>query len=100
MKDKTFAGIGLFFAEHDLYATESMGAICDRTQEHLGSTDKPIIAARRLLLKMIRKMQQDGEPLHVIRDPGANRFPHLLVLSEVISLSTDWRNYWKTKVGE
>ena len=62
MKNKTFAGMGLFFAEHDLFATESMGPIRDRTQEHLGHTDKAIIAARRLLLKMIRKMQQDGEP--------------------------------------
>ncbi|MEE8178101.1 MAG: Rieske 2Fe-2S domain-containing protein [Acidobacteriota bacterium] len=100
MKGKTFSGIGLFFAEHDLFATESMGPISDRTGEHLGSTDKPIIASRRLLLNMIRKMQQDGEPLHVIRDPGANRFPHLVVLSEVIPQSTDWRSYWKTKVGE
>ena len=100
MKNKTFAGMGLFFAEHDLFATESMGPIRDRTQEHLGQTDKAIIAARRLLLKMIRNMQQDGEPLHVIRDPGANRFPHLVVLSEVIPQSMDWRSYWKTKVRE
>lgn len=100
MKDKTFAGMGLFFAEHDLFASESMGLICDRTQEHLGSTDKAIIAARRLLLNMIRKLQQDGELLHLIRDPGANRFPHLVVLSEVVPNTTDWRNYWKTKARE
>jgi phenylpropionate dioxygenase-like ring-hydroxylating dioxygenase large terminal subunit len=100
MTAKTFAGMGLFFAEHDLFATESMGPICDRTQEHLGSTDKPISASRRLLLGMIRKLQQGGEPLHVIRDPGSNRVPHLVVLSEVIPNTTDCKQYWKTKVRE
>jgi len=100
MNNKTFSGLGLFFAEHDLFATESMGLVCDRTQEHLGFTDKAIIAARRALLNGIRKMQQDGDPLHVIRDPSANRFPHLLVLSEVIPDSADWKSYWKTKLRE
>ena len=100
MKNKTFSGVGSFFPEHDLYATESMGPISDRTQEHLGQTDRAIIASRRLLLNMIRKVQQDGDPMHVIRDPGANRFPHLVVLSEMISQTTDWKNYWKTKVRE
>ena len=100
MKNKTFSGVGSFFPEHDLYATESMGPISDRTQEHLGQTDRAIIASRRLLLNMIRKVQQDGDPMHVIRDPGANRFPHLVVLSEMISQTTGWKSYWKTKVRE
>ncbi len=100
MESKTFSGLGLFFPEHDLFVTEGMGPICDRTQERLGSTDKAIIAARRLLLKAIRKVQEGGEPPHVVRDPGANHFHHLVVISENIPSTTDWRNYWKTQVKE
>ncbi len=99
MKTKTFSGMGLFFAEHDLYASESMGPILDRKQEHLGYADRPIIAARRLLLRVIRDLEQGREPLHVIRDPRANCFPHLVVLSEVTSSTADRRNYWKTRVN-
>ncbi|MCD6665641.1 MAG: hypothetical protein LT081_06135, partial [Hydrogenophaga sp.] len=33
---------------HDQWACESMGAIQDRTREHLGTTDKVIMAHRRL----------------------------------------------------
>ena len=99
MQTKTFSGMGLFFAEHDLFASESMGPITDRTQEHLGYTDRPIIAARRLLLRTIRGLQEGSEPLHVLRDPSANRLSHLVVLSEVVS-GADWKSYWKTKVKE
>jgi hypothetical protein len=38
---------------HDQWAVESQGAIQDRTREHLGSTDKGIVAYRRLLVKAI-----------------------------------------------
>ena len=98
MQNKTFSGMGLFFAEHDLFVSESMGPIADRTQEHLGSTDRPIIAARRQMLQAIRQVQEGRNPLHVIRDPAANRLSHLIVLSEVVSGGMDWKSYWKTKV--
>ena len=45
---------------HDQWAVESMGAIQDRTREHLGTTDKVIMANRRLLLKAIQTVQQGG----------------------------------------
>jgi phthalate 4,5-dioxygenase oxygenase subunit len=32
---------------HDQWAVESMGAIQDRTREHLGTSDKVIMANRR-----------------------------------------------------
>ena len=97
MQDKTFSGMGLFFAEHDLFASESMGPVADRTQEHLGYTDQPIIAARRMMLRAIRQMQEGSHPVHVVRDPAENCFSHLVVLSEVVSGGVDWKSYWKTK---
>jgi len=100
MQASTFSGMGLFFAEHDLFAAESMGPVANRPQEHLGSTDRPIIAARRLMLRTIRQLQEGNDPLHVIRGPAANRLDHLVVISEVITGGTDWKSYWKTKVKE
>jgi phenylpropionate dioxygenase-like ring-hydroxylating dioxygenase large terminal subunit len=38
------------------------GAVVDRTKEHLGTTDMPTIAARRILIKMARDLQKGIEP--------------------------------------
>jgi phthalate 4,5-dioxygenase len=60
-KTETFTGIdGINTQDHAIQ--ESMGPIVDRTQEHLGSTDKAVIAARRVLLDAIKTQQQGGEP--------------------------------------
>ena len=45
---------------HDQWAVESMGAIQDRTREHLGTSDKVIMANRRVLLKAIATVQEGG----------------------------------------
>jgi hypothetical protein len=47
---------------HDQWACESMGAIQDRTREHLGTSDKVIMANRRTLLKAIETVQAGGVP--------------------------------------
>ena len=39
-----------------------MGPIVDRSREHLGSTDKAIIAARRLLLQAAKAVREGGDP--------------------------------------
>jgi hypothetical protein len=39
-----------------------MGAIQDRTREHLGTSDKVIMANRRILLKAIETVQAGGLP--------------------------------------
>jgi phthalate 4,5-dioxygenase oxygenase subunit len=93
MKTKTYAGMGQGFQAHDAFATASQGAIQNRTGEHLVSSDKAIIAARKLLEKAIRDVQQGRDPAHVSREPGQNRFPHLLVISDVIPDTADWKEY-------
>ena len=47
---------------------EGMGPICDRTKEHLGTSDKAVIFYRRLLLQRLKDMA-DGKPLPA-HDPG------------------------------
>ena len=100
MKTKTYAGMGSGFQAHDAFATASQGAIQDRTDEHLVTSDKAIVAARKLMEKAISDMQQGREPPHVIRTPSENRFPHFLVVSDLISGSGDWKEYTKNLEAE
>ena len=46
----------------DLAVQESMGAVVDRSEEHLGVTDTAIIRMRRLLLKGMRDLLEGTEP--------------------------------------
>src|SRR6185436_16465301 len=39
MMARSYLGMGRVFPAHDLFVTESMGAIVDRDQEHLVTTD-------------------------------------------------------------
>jgi phthalate 4,5-dioxygenase oxygenase subunit len=100
MKTKTYAGMGSGFQAHDAFATASQGSIQDRTEEHLVSSDKAIIAARKLMQKAIKDIHEGREPPHVIRDPAQNRFPHLLVVSDIIPDGGDWKEYTKSLEAE
>jgi phthalate 4,5-dioxygenase len=100
MKSKTYAGMGSGFQAHDAFATASQGAIQDRTEEHLVSSDKAIVAARKLLEKAIRDVQQGREPPHVIREASQNRVPNLLVISDMIPNGGDWKDYTRKLEAE
>jgi hypothetical protein len=76
-----------------------MGPIADRTKEHLGYSDKVIVAERLMLLKTLKEMEAGREPRHVIRDPALNRLPHLVARSAVISDSDDWKTFWRKDAG-
>ncbi|PCH68373.1 MAG: ring-hydroxylating oxygenase subunit alpha [Rhodobacteraceae bacterium] len=56
---ETYTGMGMDINVHDQWAVESMGAIQDRTQEHLGKTDVAIIRYRRMLRAAIAAVK-DG----------------------------------------
>jgi hypothetical protein len=99
MKSQTFTGMGYNFQAHDAFATESQGAIQDRSAEHLVSSDKAIIAARKLLLNAINDVRRGRDPQHVVRDPASNRFTHLQVFSEVIDASADWKQHARERIA-
>ncbi len=67
-------------------------------KEHLVSSDKAIVAARKLLVQAIKEVQDGKDPLHVIRDPSKNRFDHLLAMTEVIPDSEDWKSHLRRKI--
>ena len=59
----TFLGMGEEDINvHDQWAVESMGPIQNRTREHLGTTDKVIMANRRMLLGAIDAVAAGGVP--------------------------------------
>jgi nitrite reductase/ring-hydroxylating ferredoxin subunit len=57
----SFTGIP-FIPTQDQAMTEGMGYICDRTEEHLGSSDVAIIHMRRMMLRMLEAFERGAEP--------------------------------------
>jgi hypothetical protein len=58
-RTQTYSGIPEFWAQ-DASVQVSMGAICDRTDEHLGTSDAAIIAVRKRLLTAAKELRDDG----------------------------------------
>ncbi|HEY7219188.1 MAG TPA: Rieske 2Fe-2S domain-containing protein [Candidatus Binatia bacterium] len=100
MKTQTFTGMGLNFQAHDAFATESQGPVQDRTEEHPVTSDKAIIAARKLLLNAMKNAQDGRDPQHVIRDPNANRLLHLQAMSEVVPASVDVKQHVQERIAQ
>ena len=96
MTSQTFSGMGFHFHAQDAFATESQGPVQDRTQEHLVTSDKPLVAARKLLLKAINDLREGREPLHILREASAAHAPKIVVLSEVIPADVNPHEYVKT----
>jgi len=99
MKTWSFSGMGRIFNVQDTAIVEGSGPIIDRTREFLGPSDRAIIAARRQMLRAIRDVEAGSEAPHVVRDEAANRFPHITVVSEVITDGADWQTHWKKKLS-
>ncbi|MDE3075554.1 MAG: Rieske 2Fe-2S domain-containing protein [Chloroflexota bacterium] len=55
----------------DMIGWWAQGETVDRTQEHLGRTDIPIVFLRRQIEEQIRIVEQGGEPMNVFRDRAA-----------------------------
>jgi phthalate 4,5-dioxygenase len=92
---ETFTGMGADINVHDQWACESMGAIQDRTKEHLGQSDKGISAYRRILREAIRTVQEGRKPLMVLDADEAARITGPAMI-DGIGPTDDWQGYWKT----
>ncbi len=96
MTDQTFSGMGFHFHAQDAFATESQGLVQNRAEEHLVTSDKPIVATRKLLLKAIHDVRDGREPPHILREPGAAHASKILVLAEMIPAEVNPREYVKS----
>jgi hypothetical protein len=79
------------FLNHDACATESMGAIFDRSKEHLGVSDKAVIAVRKRLLGAVKGLQQANEPPHLVFKEERNWFPHIDCFAHLVPKNFSWR---------
>jgi 5,5'-dehydrodivanillate O-demethylase len=64
----------------DFVAWVGQGIVADRTQEHLGESDRGVILMRRRLLEEAKKVADGGEPLGLIRDAEQNACVRLPII--------------------
>jgi len=89
-KTRNYSGIE-GFATQDACVTESMGAIVDRTKEHLGSSDSYVIALRRFLIKAIKDFQKNLDPPGLVFDPSQNDYSAVNCTWVTIPIGEPWR---------
>jgi nitrite reductase/ring-hydroxylating ferredoxin subunit len=83
---ETYTGIeGINLQDHAVQ--ESMGAIVDRTREHLVASDKAIVAARHVLLGAIQNMDSGEDPPDIAPMSRAIRAIH-----KTVPPGTTWRD--------
>lgn len=90
----TYTGMGDDINVHDQWAVESQGPIQDRTREHLGTTDKGIIAYRKLLVEAIESNMRGGAAPLLIDAEQARGFsgpPSIDGIGE----AADPHGYWR-----
>lgn len=94
-RTQTYTGMGLDINVHDQWAVESMGAIQDRTQEHLATTDVGIIRYRRLLRAAMQRVAEGEEaalPMRGTSDLGKIQGP---VSVDAIGDRDRWQETWR-----
>jgi phthalate 4,5-dioxygenase oxygenase subunit len=93
-RTQTYTGLGFDINVHDQWAVESQGRIHDRTKEYLGTSDRIIVAYRRLLLQMIERAGRGEAPLMVLDAAQADRVRGPVTI-DGIGPSGDLQAYWR-----
>jgi hypothetical protein len=87
-RTSTFSGVDDFVSQ-DLMVTESMGGIYDRTQEHLGTTDRAVIRMRQILLKAAKGLAKGAEP-PALAGPDEHDFRSIRSAEKILDAGEDW----------
>ena len=85
-KTKSFTGIKGINTQ-DVALQEGMGAITDRTGEHLGTSDRAIAVMRRLLLEAVDAVERGESP----RGSDAASFSQIRPHDGLVPAGSDWR---------
>jgi phthalate 4,5-dioxygenase len=89
---QTYTGMGADINVHDQWAVESPGPIQDRTREHLGTTDKAIMAYRKQLLGAMQN--QDGRATMELNADEAIKITGPVTV-DVIAPLQSWPTFWQ-----
>jgi phthalate 4,5-dioxygenase len=100
MTAKFFSGLGGDFLADDGCVTQGAGPIQDRTQEHMGYTDKGIAAARKALLSAVRAVQNGQDAPGIARDPADNDFSGIAARKDVVPAALGWSHYWEHEAAQ
>jgi phthalate 4,5-dioxygenase len=90
----TYTGMGADINVHDQWACESMGEIADRTQEHLGTSDKAIAAYRRMLRTAIDAVEKGAQPPITFDAAAAAKMTGPAAIDGIGPIE-DWQGYWQ-----
>jgi len=82
----TMTGIDGINAQ-DVALQEGMGVLVDRSKEHLGTTDRPIITMRKMMLEAIDDVAAGRAP----RGTDAEAYRNVRALDHIIDKDADWR---------
>ena len=93
-RTETYTGMGNDINVHDQWAVESPGPIQDRTREHLGTTDKGIVAYRRMLVEAIEKNAAGEKPIMVLDEAAAGALTGPPSIDGIGPTAT-WNDYWQ-----
>jgi nitrite reductase/ring-hydroxylating ferredoxin subunit len=91
-KTQSFTGI-IGINNQDHAVQESMGAIVDRTEEHLGTSDHAVVAVRLKLLREIRNVQAGGNPPALVLTRAKIR-----AIEKLLPNGVDWREALKPEL--
>jgi phthalate 4,5-dioxygenase len=87
-QQKTFSFTGIAgINTQDVALQEGMGPIVDRTKEHLGTTDRAIIALRQLLLEATRAVESGD----AVRGTDPSAYRHVRPVDHKIATGLEWR---------
>ena len=89
-RTQTFTGIQNFL-NHDSCATETMGPRFDRSREHLGVSDKAVIAVRRHMIEAAKTFEQGGQPPTIVARQEEIDMRHVDTLAELVPANIHWR---------
>lgn len=99
-RERTFLGMGEDDINvHDQWAVESMGPIQDRTREHLGTTDKAIMANRRRLLEAIAAVEAGGGAPGLADPAVSAQLLHGPETVDGIAPAGEWDSWWRAAVA-
>jgi phenylpropionate dioxygenase-like ring-hydroxylating dioxygenase large terminal subunit len=91
-KYETFTGIeGINTQDHAI--TESMGPIVDRSEEHLGSTDRAVVVGRHLLIQTAKKILRGAEPMGL--QPS---YYNVRALGKILPAGVRWQDAMKNEL--